>query len=149
MEGGIVNPSVVTLEDVFDGCDRIEGVESVGDVGGRAAFSEGRDIPDADSLVLGGGDDEVFFRVELSRHNVVRVAGQHCNAVSGCAVPYSDGLVVRGRELEKQRSVEWIENEFGRSTNNPWHFVMELNRSDVIHMAVESEQASSILGSKV
>ena len=93
-----VDATVMTLQDPFDGRERVKGVKcswrSV-----RGALAQRRDVPDTDCLIDGGRDDQVVTRVERGRHDVVRVSGQDGNAVSRRAVPDADSLVVGRREL--------------------------------------------------
>ena len=98
MESREVDSSVVTFENVFDGRKVVEGIEGSGSAVGRV-LAEARNVPDADSLVLRSGDDEVLLRVELRRHDVVGVSSEDCNAVTRGTVPDSNCLVVRAREL--------------------------------------------------
>lgn len=57
-------------------------------------LSETRDIPNSDGQIHGSGNDQVFGRVELGRHDVVIVAGQDGDTRSRLPVPNSDGLIV-------------------------------------------------------
>lgn len=100
MEHRVVYATVVALKHVFDGAEVVKGIELAG-ASLRRAFAEPRDIPDADSLVHGCGDDQVVFGMEESTHDVVRVSGEDGNAVTGGAVPDADGLVVGGRNLRR------------------------------------------------
>lgn len=97
VERGPVDAAVVPLEHVLDGREVVEGVKGAGrGVGG--VLAQTGDIPNAYSLILRSGYDEVLFRVELCRHDIVRVPSQDGNAVSRSAVPDADRLVVgRGK----------------------------------------------------
>lgn len=111
MEHRVVDAAVVAFQDVLHGREGVECLECpwsgtlAGSVatgatdGGGGAFTETGNIPDANSLIHGGRHDEVFLWVELGRHYVVRVAGEHCDAVARGAVPDPNRLVVGAGDL--------------------------------------------------
>lgn len=75
-----VNTPIVTLEDILDSGEVVEGVECAGrSVWGILAKSG--DVPHAYSLVLGSRHDEILFGVELRRHHIVRVTGEYSDTV--------------------------------------------------------------------
>lgn len=75
--------------------------------------------------------------------------GEHRDAIPGSTIPNSDRLVVRGGELRSTFSTRANEVPIKNTAYNPRHFVMKLDGSDVIHMAMQCEQTSSILRSQV
>ena len=93
-----VHTSVMAFEDVLNRREVVEGVEGTGS-GVWGAFPQPGDVPDTHGLVLGRRYDEIFLWMELSRHHVVRVAGENGDAVAGSAVPDADSLVVGAGEL--------------------------------------------------
>jgi hypothetical protein len=70
--------------------------------------------------------NHVFAGVEHRAHNIVSMPCQNRQASSTLPIPYSNGLIIRRRE-------------------NPRVLVMELHCSDVIEMALQSEEAAFLL----
>lgn len=81
MEGGEIDASVMAFEDILNGREVVEGVESPWCTV-RSVLSETGDIPDPDCLVLRGRDNQVLLWVKLCRHHVMRVASEDGNAIS-------------------------------------------------------------------
>lgn len=94
MELRPVHAAVVTLKHIFDGRERIEGLEPTG-CRVRRALAQTGDVPDAHGLVHRCRDNEVLLRVEEGRHDVMGVSSQNGDAVSRRAVPDANSLVVR------------------------------------------------------
>lgn len=105
MERCKVDTTIMSLEHVFDGRERIECVKvshSTGRstwtthrwVGTGRGFAKGRDVPYSDGLIHRGRDYEIFLWVEEGGHDIVRVACEDGDAVSGRAVPDTDGLII-------------------------------------------------------
>lgn len=107
MEHGEVDAAIVTFQDMLD---RGEGVESL-EAGGthrartlvlRAAvgrLAQTGDVPDSNCLVHRRGDDQVILGMELDGHDIVRVACEDGDALPRGAVPDTNGLIVRARDL--------------------------------------------------
>ena len=64
VERSPVDATVMALEHVLHGREVVEGVERAGR-GVRRVLAQTRDVPDAHSLVLGRGHNQVFLWVEL------------------------------------------------------------------------------------
>ena len=85
-----------------------------------------RTIPNANSLVEGGGNDEVLLGMELGAHDVVVVARHGAEQGAVLPVPYPNRLVVT-------------------STDNPRKLVVEEDGADVVQVAVECKEAAPSL----
>lgn len=76
------------------------------------------------------------------------MASKNGNALAGGAVPYADGLVVRAGDLKNGSEGGLVLLNQLRAYN-PWHFMMELDGSDVVKMAMKGEEAASVLRSDI
>lgn len=85
-----------------------------------------RTIPNANSLIERGGNDEVFLGMELGAHDVVVVACHCAEQRAVLPVPYPDRLVVT-------------------STDNPRELVVEEDGTNVVQVAVEGKEAAPSL----
>lgn len=85
-----------------------------------------RTIPNANSLIEGGGNDEVLLGVELGAHDVVVVARHGAEQRAVLPVPYPNRLVVT-------------------STNNPRELVVEEDGANVVQVAVKGKEAAPSL----
>ena len=85
-----------------------------------------RTIPNANSLIEGGGNDEVLLGVELGAHDVVVVARHGAEQGAVLPVPYPDRLVVT-------------------TTDNPRELMVEEDGTNVIQVAVEGKEAAPSL----
>ena len=93
VEHRVVDSTVVTFQHVLHSREVVESIEGPR-CRVRRAFSKTGDVPNPDGLIHRGGNYEIFLRVELGGHNVVRMAGEDGYTVPRCAVPNSNGLVV-------------------------------------------------------
>jgi hypothetical protein len=89
-------------------------------------LSQAGDVPNADGLIEGGGNDEILFRMELGTHSIVIMASHSANQGAVLPVPYPDGLVIRGGK-------------------NPGKLVVEEDGADIVEMAIEGKETSSSL----
>lgn len=89
-------------------------------------FDQARNVPDSHRLVQGCRHNQVLFWMELGTHDVVVMAGQTGDFLSVLPIPDSDCLVVRGG-------------------NDPWQFVVEEHRSDIVQVSCQGEHALSCL----
>ena len=107
MEHRIVDTSVMAFKNVLDCRERVEGFEIAWSATSRTprpwgiggTLPESRDIPNADCLIHGSRNNEVFFRVELSGHHVVGMASENGNTLTGSAVPDANCLIIRAGKL--------------------------------------------------
>lgn len=99
VERGEIDTAVVSFQNIFDRREIVESVERARRAV-RRVLAKARNVPDANSLILRGRHDEVFLRMKLGRHDIVRVTSKNGDAVARRAVPYADRLVVRTRQLE-------------------------------------------------
>lgn len=108
MESNPIDTAIMALQDEFD--DSISVSKHVSLIlvgasdlileahgrGGGVLLSEPGNVPDTDSLIEGGGHDEIFFRVELGAHSVMIVSGHSadCQEWSVCIAGFSNGRFV-------------------------------------------------------
>ena len=87
VDGHPIYTSIVTLQNEFDDCVRIpKHIRLIGvgtchllfkGHGGRCRvlLPQSRDVPNANGLIEGGGNDQVFLGVELSAHHIMVMTG--------------------------------------------------------------------------
>ena len=90
---------------------------------GDILLAQPGNVPHANRLIEGRGDDQVLRQMELRAHDVVIVAGEDVDAVAGLPVPDAHRLVVR-------------------AADDPRVFVVEKGGADVVEMAEQCENAA-------
>ena len=85
--------------------------------------------------------------MKLRRHNVMRMSGQNSDTIARSAVPNANGLIIRSRQLCTR--IKPITGEGPGTTYYPRHLMVELNRADIVQMAMEGEHASPTLRTNV
>lgn len=55
------------------------------------------------------------------------------------AVPYPNSLIVGRRQLQIRTTLSKLSDGKRNMTYDPWHFVVELNGSDVVEVTVQSK----------
>jgi hypothetical protein len=132
MKGREIDASIVPFQNVLDRREGIERLE-ISRTRARGTFAERRNVPNAYGLVHRSRNDKVVFWVEKGGHDIMRVTGENGDAVSRCAVPDANRLIIGGRNLVKK----WVELDTAQSKGdveayNPGHLVVELHGTHII-----------------
>ena len=124
VEAHPVNSSLMAVQNLnaFDlHSDEVAQIFSFGQL-----LPEHREIPDPDSRIQRGRNNEILLMVELRAHDVVRVAGDNVHTSPALVIPNPHGLVIAGGD-------------------NPRQLMMEEGRPDIVDVSFQRKQASLLL----
>ena len=108
MEHCVVDAAIVTFKHMFDSRKVVKSFEIAWTtctwhsswtwiIGW--SFSKPRDVPYANCLIHRGWNYKVFFWMELCGHDIMWVASEDGNALTGCTVPDTNCLIIWARKL--------------------------------------------------
>ncbi len=83
----------------------------------RQFFPNDRIIPQSNSRIQGSRNNQIFFLMKLSTHDIMTVPSDDIHTVSTLIIPYPHGLIITGRQ-------------------NPGKLMMEKSSSDVVTMPI-------------